>query len=98
VVWIAIIIGLVLLMLGVWTLARKYLLANDEGHSAPWTLQDLRDLRAQGRLTETEFETLRAEMIGALKTRPQPADEKQDLGGEKDATRGGKPPSDDANT
>ncbi len=32
--------------------------------SAPWTFDDLRKLRDQGKLTEAEYQRLRAEMIG----------------------------------
>ena len=47
---------------GVWYYRRR-LTAGESGSSAPWTLHDLRQLRAAGQLTEQEYERLRSEII-----------------------------------
>lgn len=51
----------------------------DEPAAEPFTLQDLRDLRARGEITEREFQVLRAEMIGAVRGAK---DEGTDSGGD----------------
>ena len=43
---------------------RKWMRTDVEARSAQsWTLQDLRDLRRQGRISEQEFDTLKAAII-----------------------------------
>jgi hypothetical protein len=55
----------VFLVLGVvvWA-ARRWLRGVKDAAAAPWTFEDLRNLRDQGKLTEAEYQTLRGEMIG----------------------------------
>ena len=43
---------------------RRWWLGEDKTCASPdWTLQDLRELKAKGELTEAEYETLRGAMI-----------------------------------
>jgi hypothetical protein len=50
---------------GVW-LARRWLLSAPAADSDNgWSLQHLRELKAQGRISEDEFQTLRAKVIEA---------------------------------
>lgn len=49
--------------LGLWYI-RRWLRGTKEDTTAPWTFDDLRKLRAEGKLTEAEYEALRGEMIG----------------------------------
>ena len=47
---------------------RRWWLGEDEScASAEWTLQDLRDLRAKGELTEAEYASLRAASISGVR-------------------------------
>ncbi|MCB9852739.1 MAG: SHOCT domain-containing protein [Phycisphaerales bacterium] len=67
--WCAIIIVALLAMwiVGVW-IRKKYL--GDSGPSRPesaLTLQQLRDMRRDGQITEDEFQTLKSQMIAQFK-------------------------------
>lgn len=48
--------------IGVW-LVRRWQRGSTADTTAPWTFEDLRKLRADGKLTEEEYQTLRGEMI-----------------------------------
>ncbi len=48
----------------VWIVRRKMFAIGDASGGEAWTLQQLRDLRADGQITEEEFQTLRSEMVG----------------------------------
>lgn len=48
----------------VWVVRRKMFGAGDSSGGAAWTLQQLRDLRADGQITEEEYQSLRSEMLG----------------------------------
>ena len=51
--------------------ARRWFRGGQESSSGPiFTLQDLRKLRAEGDITEEEYATLRAHLIGPLADRP----------------------------
>lgn len=51
----------------VWRV-RRWLMSADEGRSSPvFTLQDLREMRARGELSEAEFERIKAEIVGAYR-------------------------------
>lgn len=59
-----ILIGVFLVLgVGVW-FARRWLRSVKESASVPWTFEELRKLRDQGKLTEQEYQTLRDGMIG----------------------------------
>lgn len=51
--------------LGLWYY-RRWQRNIDPGPAMTWTLEDLRKLRSQGELTEAEYQTLRAGIIGGL--------------------------------
>ena len=55
-----------LLVLGIFVLwlRRKYLSEEATHSDGVWSLQQLRDLRISGEISEAEFQRLRAEMIG----------------------------------
>lgn len=52
------------LSLGIWYYRRRRQAGDSPASSVPWTLDDLRRLRNQGDLTEEEYQTLRANIIG----------------------------------
>lgn len=58
------IVALIVLGTVVLWLRRKYLADDAVQSEGVWSLQQLRDLRASGELSENEFQKLRAEMIG----------------------------------
>jgi hypothetical protein len=52
----------------VWTRSRRWLLENDRPASGgAFSLQELRDMRSRGDLSEEEFETLRQQLVGGYK-------------------------------
>ena len=58
------IVALIVLGTVVLWLRRKYLADDASRADGIWSLQQLRELRAKGELSEDEFQKLRAEMIG----------------------------------
>ena len=56
---------------GLWYIRRRLRSARADT-SAPWTFDDLRKLRADGKLTEEEYQTLRGEMIGMYTKEARP--------------------------
>ncbi|MCC6357968.1 MAG: SHOCT domain-containing protein [Phycisphaerales bacterium] len=42
----------------------------DAGDDQPFTLQDLREMKARGEITEREYETMRAAIVGEMSARP----------------------------
>ncbi|MBN1491811.1 MAG: SHOCT domain-containing protein [Phycisphaerae bacterium] len=81
VVFSGLLVGLIVLMLA----ARYYHRLIDEPPetSEPWTLADLRRLRADGELTEEEYDRLRAAMIAGIRS---------GLEGDNAAAKGAEPP------
>lgn len=73
---IAVIVGVVLAGAGVyWARLIFNRSMGDTGATEPFTLQDLREMLKRGEITEAEFETMRAGIIGATrgdKRRPAP--------------------------
>lgn len=67
IVWACLLLlsALIILYVGV-SVFRRYWLKAPDTSSEPWTLDDLRKMRDQGQLTQAEFESLRAAMIGSL--------------------------------
>lgn len=65
--WIGVLIVLLIAFWLVWKWARRYSLDDQDrsGGAAAWTLEQLRDLRRRGQLTESEYESLRRQMLGA---------------------------------
>lgn len=58
--------ALCLMVLGFWYY-RKRFLADDRSDNAIWTFDDLRRMRDAGDLTNEEYETLRAQMLGSYR-------------------------------
>ena len=52
-----------------WRWSRRRFLIDDDDSSdrAPWSLQELRDLKDRGRLSKDEFEQLRQQIIAGYK-------------------------------
>lgn len=61
----------VILYLGVWLYGRRWIRAGSSsgGSAEPWTLQDLRELRGRGDLSEEEYQAMRAAIIDACRGR-----------------------------
>jgi acyl-coenzyme A synthetase/AMP-(fatty) acid ligase len=67
-------IGAVIALVGGMLIARRLRSrAADSTPAAAFTLQDLRRLRDSGQISEVEFESMRAAMIGNLRS-PRPSD------------------------
>jgi len=64
------ILALVVLGAAVWWIRRRYLAEAGSTDGGVWSLQQLRELRASGEISEAEFQSLRSEMLGrhALRT------------------------------
>lgn len=68
--WLLIILVMVVLLFVAFVFVRKYFREDDEpqsADSAPFGLDALRDLLRQGKLTQEEFDRLRAQMVEKLK-------------------------------
>ncbi len=61
-------IGLTVLLgfAGIFVVRRVRIWTQAEGETDSFTLQDLRDMHARGDIGETEFETMRAELISGI--------------------------------
>ncbi|MBN2563125.1 MAG: SHOCT domain-containing protein [Phycisphaerae bacterium] len=49
----------------VWAVRRWVFSVSPSGHGESWSLQHLRDMRAQGQITDNEFEALKVKMLEA---------------------------------
>jgi len=65
---LAVLLGLLLIGVVVSVVIRRRLLADDDGDAAGFTLQELREMRMDGRLTEEEYEAARTAMIGRIRS------------------------------
>jgi len=64
--WGAVLIGAIVVLGTVVWLARRWLLSGPApSGDTVWSLQHLRELKAQGRITEEEFQSLKAKVIAA---------------------------------
>lgn len=61
--WSLVLIGGIVALGGVVWLIRRWAFAGLESSTEEWSLQHLRDMRADGRLTEEEFQALKAKII-----------------------------------
>lgn len=73
--WILISCAVLLLLiivggLGVWYYRKQVLFSDSSSQAAVWTFDDLRRMRDRGELTEQEYQSLRAAMIGSYKSKP----------------------------
>jgi hypothetical protein len=67
-VWLSILLGLAIVALVVSLILRQwYRSSSDSSGAGGFTLQDLREMRDDGRLTEEEFEAARTALIGTVK-------------------------------
>jgi hypothetical protein len=62
------IVALVGLGLGIWWIRRWLFSAGESGGEELWSLHQLRQWRAAGQISQAEFERLRAEMIGRVRS------------------------------
>lgn len=70
--------AVVVLALGVWLVRRWWIGIPREGcQRETWSLQDLRELRAAGQITEAEFAMLKERLIAEFKAGPHHSDETQ---------------------
>ncbi len=71
ILWCLVLIGgIAVLGAFVW-LIRRWALATPEPPTEEWSLQHLRDMKADGRITDEEFHTLKAKMIQQYKEREE---------------------------
>ncbi len=59
----------------IWVLRRRFFTVTESPSGAPWTLQQLRELRAKDQITDDEFQRLRAEMLRPWQAESAPSDE-----------------------
>ncbi|MFQ5423478.1 MAG: SHOCT domain-containing protein [Phycisphaerae bacterium] len=59
----------------IWMLRRRFFAAASWSGGVPWTLQQLRELRAKDQITDDEFQRLRAEMLRPWQAESAPSDE-----------------------
>ncbi len=91
------IVALVVLGMFVLWLRRKYLADDSTQADGVWSLQQLRDLRISGEISEDEFQRLRAEMIGRHALRSAGTQESTGVDGQDDVEGNQiKQPSDDS--
>jgi LPXTG-motif cell wall-anchored protein len=65
--WSFILIGIILVLFGAIVLYRRWMNSNDTTSNAGFTLSDLRRLHKEGKMTDAEFESAKAILIGSLK-------------------------------
>ncbi len=63
IIWSLVLIGGVAVLGGFVWLIRHWAFAAPEQSTDEWSLQHLRDLKAEGRITDEEFQTLREKVI-----------------------------------
>ena len=62
------ILAIVVLFLGVWYYRRRWIETSaGSSDQTPWTLDDLRNMKEAGQLSEEEYQALRASMIAAFR-------------------------------
>lgn len=57
--------AVIVLFLAVWYYRKRVLQSDESSSAALWTFEDLRRMRDRGDLTDEEYQSLRAAMIGA---------------------------------
>jgi len=57
--------------LGVWYYRKQFLFPDRTEGGGLWTFEDLRQMRDRGDLTEEEYQSLRAAMIGSFDAKPK---------------------------
>lgn len=66
-IWVGILFVMVALFWLAWVYARKWSMRDGSEPLTPWTLQDLRELKDRGELSENEYQTLREQIIAQHK-------------------------------
>jgi len=70
IVWCAVLLGAVVFLATVIVMIRRRIMASRADESrVPWTLQNLRQMRAQGTITEEEFEKLKSRLLDSPEVR-----------------------------
>jgi hypothetical protein len=73
--WSFILIAIILVLFGAIVLYRRWMNADETTSNAGFTLSDLRRLHKEGKMTQAEFESAKAILIGSLKaTTAKPSD------------------------
>ena len=65
--WSFILIAIILVLFGTIVLYRRWMNADETTSAAGFTLSDLRRLHKEGKMTDAEFESAKAILIGSLK-------------------------------
>ena len=73
--WGAVLIGAILLMATIAWLLRRNILRDETTRDEPLSLQQLREMRAQGQITPDEFEILKSEVITSARQPGKPTRE-----------------------
>lgn len=73
--WLVTLIVLVIVGWIVVMMLRRMMTGDDDGPNEGFTLHDLRQLRAAGKISEEEFDRAREAIIGAVQRAAQPEDE-----------------------
>jgi hypothetical protein len=68
--WLILLVGVILAGGVLIFFLRSYLRSDGAGGNQGFTLQDLREMRAAGELTEAEYERAKSMMIGRLRETP----------------------------
>jgi hypothetical protein len=63
VIWSLVLIGGIAVLGAVVWLIRRWALADPDQPADEWSLQHLRDMKADGRISNEEFQTLKAKLI-----------------------------------
>ena len=53
-----------------WYYRKRYYHEEKLSDGQPWSFEDLRQMRAQGKLTEAEYQALRASLVAAFRSEP----------------------------
>ncbi|MFW5653234.1 MAG: SHOCT domain-containing protein [Planctomycetota bacterium] len=75
IITLGVLLALLLIGVAVSVIVRRRMLSDDTGDSVGFTLQELREMKASGKISDEEYEAARAAMIGRVKAEPRPADE-----------------------
>ena len=65
--WSVVLIATILVLFGAIVLYRRWMNADETTSNAGFTLSDLRRLHKEGKMTDAEFESAKAILIGSLK-------------------------------
>lgn len=69
IITLGVLLGLLILGVVVSLVIRRRMLSDTRAEPTGFTLQELREMRAEGRLSETEYEAARNAMIGRVRSK-----------------------------